>query len=856
MAQDLEQLVLTISADTRQMQRALTRLVGDTNAAAKKVSSAFDGASAGLDRATTSTTKLQRQIEALAGVRQFGDRSQDIKAYGDQLDALRAKYNPLFAAQQQYTKTLSEINQAARVGAISEKERAAALAKTKSAFADQVKSIRSGGAANSELAQTGKLATYEMVNLSRQIQDVGVQLAGGQGLFTIIAQQGPQIADVFSSSKTGTVGGAIKQIGSGIASVITPMRLLGVGVAATGIAAYAAYGNWKSFTLQLDDTARIVGTTTGSLSKLQAAAAFKGIDGADFNKGIQAFGQSVYEAQNNMGSLAEAFRANNTHAKTFDEYLERAADLIQRAGSTQKQLSLLQQMGLPATMEWVKLLSGGADGLNKAKNAAAEFAANDDMVKKAREFDEAWNKAWTNFGLNARSAFQTALSAGLSLFDRMEKLAQSAGNASFWKGLYSEKSAAASGVTLLSGFDARFSGDSKNPVSANGALADALSKRAAALSAGPPTVDPNVLKDQISKGQQYLGLLGQTITATEARRQVELQLQAAALNGVTIDGKRAEVLKKLAEENILGITAMKQQADSLRVEAATFGMTTGQATAYVAAQNALNEARRNGRALTQDNIAAINAEAAALGKAAQAAANAQIANQIDFGRKTAFLSQDDVAIAQTLAAKFGNDVPAALVSSDAAALKLNKTFSDISSSLQSGLVTGLSDIIDGTKSASQGFADLGKSILRTLEEAIVKMAIVAPLMRALQGGLGGLIPGLGAGLSIPKFATGTSFAPGGLALVGERGPEVVNLPRGSQVIPNHQLQNGGGNTSIVINNNTPAQVQAREVVDGRGNRSIQVTVDEMVASSLSRPGSAARGAMRNNYGASPVGVRR
>lgn len=44
--------------------------------------------------------------------------------------------------------------------------------------------------------------------------------------------------------------------------------------------------------------------------------------------------------------------------------------------------------------------------------------------------------------------------------------------------------------------------------------------------------------------------------------------------------------------------------------------------------------------------------------------------------------------------------------------------------------------------------------------------------------------------SIPGFANGTSFAPGGLALVGERGPELVNLPRGSQVIPNSALRAG------------------------------------------------------------------
>lgn len=39
-----------------------------------------------------------------------------------------------------------------------------------------------------------------------------------------------------------------------------------------------------------------------------------------------------------------------------------------------------------------------------------------------------------------------------------------------------------------------------------------------------------------------------------------------------------------------------------------------------------------------------------------------------------------------------------------------------------------------------------------------------------------------------EFALGTNFAPGGMALVGERGPELVHLPRGSRVIPNMQTE--------------------------------------------------------------------
>ena len=37
-----------------------------------------------------------------------------------------------------------------------------------------------------------------------------------------------------------------------------------------------------------------------------------------------------------------------------------------------------------------------------------------------------------------------------------------------------------------------------------------------------------------------------------------------------------------------------------------------------------------------------------------------------------------------------------------------------------------------------------------------------------------------------QFARGTNFAPGGTALVGEQGPELVNIPRGSQVLSNRR----------------------------------------------------------------------
>ena len=90
-------------------------------------------------------------------------------------------------------------------------------------------------------------------------------------------------------------------------------------------------------------------------------------------------------------------------------------------------------------------------------------------------------------------------------------------------------------------------------------------------------------------------------------------------------------------------------------------------------------------------------------------------------------------------------------------------------------------------------------------------SLTGPLQAIFGKKVGGIIGGvlqLGVQLSgnsgFPGFANGTDFAPGGLAWVGERGPELVNLPRGSQVTPNHALSGLGGGklqVEVIANNN-------------------------------------------------------
>lgn len=70
----------------------------------------------------------------------YGDaragRQADLDAYGAAMDSLRAKYVPMFAAQQQYQSQLAAINEAVANGALSEAEGAAAREKVTQSYLD------------------------------------------------------------------------------------------------------------------------------------------------------------------------------------------------------------------------------------------------------------------------------------------------------------------------------------------------------------------------------------------------------------------------------------------------------------------------------------------------------------------------------------------------------------------------------------------------------------------------------------------------------------------------------------------------------------------------------------------------
>ena len=124
-----------------------------------------------------------------------------------------------------------------------------------------------------------------------------------------------------------------------------------------------------------------------------------------------------------------------------------------------------------------------------------------------------------------------------------------------------------------------------------------------------------------------------------------------------------------------------------------------------------------------------------------------------------------------------------------AADQLKEKFMEIGESIEQGIVSNLTDAVMGTKSLAQA----ATGVLNDLKRKLVEVAI----QRAVSG-IGGKIGGFLGGL-FGKRANGGPVAAGGAYLVGEKGPEILQMgSRSGNIIPNNKL-GGGDNTTNIVN---------------------------------------------------------
>ena len=133
--------------------------------------------------------------------------------------------------------------------------------------------------------------------------------------------------------------------------------------------------------------------------------------------------------------------------------------------------------------------------------------------------------------------------------------------------------------------------------------------------------------------------------------------------------------------------------------------------------------------------------------------------------------------------------------------ELEATFEKIGESVRSDLVNNLTDAITEGKS----FGDAMKNVLGNLKKRLINLAIdkaITGIGSSLSGGKGftGFLGGL-----FGKKERGGRVSAGGAFLVGERGPEILQMgSKGGNIIPNSAIGKGGGGTTNMVTVNVDA----------------------------------------------------
>lgn len=273
---------------------------------------------------------------------------------------------------------------------------------------------------------------------------------------------------------------------------------------------------------------------------------------------------------------------------------------------------------------------------------------------------------------------------------------------------------------------------------------------------GSPSVELAIL-------QKNLALLGEAVTVGEQWKLKRLEIAAAAEKGGLMDGVAQRAL------------------DAFRV------------TMIVAA----NATRERLAIATEDQI--VQARLAQLSQDA----TKQKLSENEVQRATVVILREAKEAADALAVRRAY-LPG-LKQLELDAQNLRKSLDTLAVNSLNNVETALADVVTGTKTAAEAFKAMTNAILSDLARLLIRQSITGPLAGALGGlfgGGGGAIGGgnQGEAIWVGRNAGGTDYWSGGPTWVGERGPELLNLPRGSQIVPNNVATRGGAVNNIQILN--------------------------------------------------------
>lgn len=155
---------------------------------------------------------------------------------------------------------------------------------------------------------------------------------------------------------------------------------------------------------------------------------------------------------------------------------------------------------------------------------------------------------------------------------------------------------------------------------------------------------------------------------------------------------------------------------------------------------------------------------------------------------------DELALAYSRAAKAAEDARSPLSTFIRESADLNKQLNQFGATSLATISDGLAGIVTGAKTAEDAFKQMATSIINDLARIALRAAV-----SGIVSSIFGVPAGAGVSIFAPGNASGTDSWRGGWTWVGEKGPELINVPRGSQIVPNDVATSGGvGQTNVGV----------------------------------------------------------
>ncbi|CDP54073.1 hypothetical protein [Devosia sp. DBB001] len=755
-----------LARDAASAAQALANSERELASVQARVATAAAQAGLALDRLATQQGRVsasaQAQVNAQLGVRTdfgTGQREADIAAYGQQLDALRGKFNPLYAAGQAYKTTLREIRDAHRLGAISSQEMASAIDREKAAFAAQVTNM---GAYGQQVRRT----QFATANIAAQLQDIAVTGAMGMSPLQIALQQGTQLAAVLGPMGT---TGVVKGLAAAFASVLSPVSLLTIGTIALGVAA----GQWIFSLIPKVKTAdEAIKTHADLVARIKES----------YDQALQGAENYARESPHLLAAMSRQSKAELEASlrATFEEFNNKSSVLFADADGVYRDNWRVREQFKPFEDAIQRLRQQMAAGkpdfdafyasVNRtvAGNASLRKAG-DELIRATTES----NKLSRSLQQNGRDAANLANQA-LAAHGAFALLA----NDPLWQGTI---------APLQASLENRIASDRSK---------EQFDLEMASIQARSPAQQA-----EIARKQKALELEGQSIDASLKRQEIE---QAGAL-------AYAQAAKGIGDAARSRLLAANQNIAAAQLELNLIGKNVEETERlrFVREQlaSAEAEAASNGTAVSAAYRAEIEKLGDAYGRLKQKIAETQLASDLQFQFDQLGRSPTEQKVYEQLRPIYGDDVTSAQAQFFANQIRVNESLQQlyaIGRDVTGGFFSDLkSELLNGA-SLWDAFAQAGANALNKIADKALGFAadgIFDLIFNAFKpamssgGGLGGLISGL-----FGNNARGTDYWTGGYTWVGEEGPELMKLPGGTQILSNNRSM---ALASRAANNNAP-----------------------------------------------------